>query len=288
MHILVIGGNGYLGSKVVRKLIERNDSIVCTKRLGSDLSRLADIKEKIKWIPASIDAVETAAQYISFDCVINMSCNYGREDEFYGNIIEANMEFPLKVLNKTVEGGIKKFVTIGTGLPDDLNMYSFSKKIFGEFGRFYAQKKGVDFYNLLFEMFYGADEPSNRFLPAIISNMLSGKEINTTLGTQCRDIISVRDSVNAIMMVIDSDLHGYNEIPIGTGEAPAISDIIDYIWNETGKKSKINKGAVLMRKDEPNCVADVSIMQSIGNWNPVSWRQGIRQMINEIKSNVVY
>ena len=144
LNVLILGGNGYLGSKVTRQLIEAGNCVVCTKRQSSDLSRLSDLEKSINWIPASIDSVDTATKYTPFDYVLNMACNYGRENVLYDNVLDANIEFPLKVLNKTVERGTKKFITIGTGLPDELNMYSFSKKMMNEFGRFYSEKHGIE------------------------------------------------------------------------------------------------------------------------------------------------
>lgn len=280
MNVLILGGNGYLGSKVTRRIVGEGHHVVCTKRTNSDLSRLKDIESKINWIPASIDAIDRTTADTQFDYVMNMACNYGRGDTVYDHVLEANFEFPLNVLNKTVERGTRNFLTIGTGLPEKLNMYSFSKKMLNEFGRFYVEKHGINFSTLQLEMFYGADEPGDRFFPSVISSMLKGEEINTTIGTQKRDIISVEDIVQAISMAFHSDLQGYNEIPVGTGVAPSISEIVDYIWEETGRKSKVNKGVIPMRANEPDCVADVSYISSIGEWNPIPWKQGLKQMID--------
>lgn len=286
MNILILGGNGYIGSKVTRELINAGHSVVCTKRARSDLSRLNDIKDRIKWIPASVDGVESATQYMMFDYVLNMACNYGESNVLYDNVIDANIEFPLRVLNQVVEKGTRYYLTIGTGLPDDFNMYSFSKKMLSEFGHFYVQKHGINFNCLLLEMFYGADEPENRFLPSVIRKMIHGEMVETTIGTQHRDIISSEDIVKAVMMVVDSDLTGYHEIPVGTGVAPAISEVVDYIWNETGRKSVIHKGVVAMRLNEPDCVADQSILKSIGRWTPIAWKEGLKKMINVLRGGV--
>lgn len=283
MNILILGGNGYLGSKVTHSLIEKGHTVVCTKRNHSDLFRLKDITDQINWIPASIDAVETATRYTTFDYVINMACNYGKGNVLYDNVLEANIEFPLRVLNKTVEGGTKYFLTIGTGLPDELNMYSFSKKMFSEFGRFYSEKHQITFNSLLLEMFYGADEPQNRFLPSIINKMIHGEDVDITLGTQHRDIICSDDIVKAIMTVVGSDLSGYHEIPVGTGKAPTISEIVDFIWEMTGKRSQVHKGAIPMRKNEPDCVADTSILRGLGDWHPIPWKKGVEDMINKMR-----
>lgn len=285
MKIIVLGSNGYLGSKIVHSLVKQGNYVVCTKRNTSNVSRLEDLigNNLIKLIPATVEAIETVLQYEKFDWVLNIVCNYGRNDVLYGNVIESNIEFPLKVLNMVVKNGIKKFLTIGTGLPDRLNMYSFSKKMFSEFGKFYVEKHGIDFYSMRLEMFYGSDEPKDRFLPNLIYRMLDGGDVDTTLGTQKRDIVAIDDVVRAIEIVMHSNIHGYYEVPVGTGIAPTIAEIVDYIWNETGQNSIVHKGAVPMRKNEPDCVADTKLLSQIGEWNPVFWKNGLRQMIVEIK-----
>lgn len=286
MNVLILGGNGYIGSKVTHMLYDAGHSIVCTKRIKSDLSRLNDIKNEIKWIPASIDGLKSALQYMYFDYVLNMACNYDRNTILYDNIIDANIEFPLNVLNTVVAYGTKKYLTIGTGLPDKLNMYSFSKKMFSEFGRFYVEKHRITFHSLLPEIFYGADEPGNRFLSSIISKMINGEPVETTLGTQHRDIISSDDIVKAILLTMYSNLEGFHEIPVGTGVAPTISEIVDFIWDKTGRKSKVYKGSIPVRMDEPDCVADTSTLQSLGEWNPMPWKKGLADMINTLENRM--
>lgn len=288
MDILILGANGYLGSKVTHALVKKNYHVVCTKRPGSNLSRIEDLyaNNMVKFIPSTVEAIEAALQYSKFDLVLNLACNYGRSDALYDGVIESNIEFPLKVLNKVSEEGIRKFITIGTGLPDDLNMYSFSKKIFSDFGKFYVEKHDIDFYSMKLEMFYGSDEPMDRFIPKLIYNMLEGNEINVTLGTQHRDIIYIEDVVDAIISVIHSHFKGYWEIPVGTGMAPTISELVDFIWEETGKRAKINWGGVRMRPNEPDCIADTSILNRIGDWTPIYWKDGIRKMILDISAQM--
>lgn len=284
MNILILGGNGYLGSKVANYMFREGHKITCTKRERSDLSRLQG--RKVNWIPASVEAVEVAMGYEQFDWVINMACNYGRSTVLYDNVLEANIEFPLRVLNKAAEYKVKNFLTIGTGLPGRFNMYSFSKSMFGSFGMFYVDKQGINFYDLRLEMFYGADEPSDRFISSVVHNMLMGREVNMTLGTQKRDIIWVEDIVNAVAMVIQANIPGYHEISVGTGVAPCVSEIVEFIWEETGFCSKLNKGAVPMREHEPDCVADTSFLSSIGKWEPVDWKTGLHRMIADVQYKI--
>lgn len=52
--IAVTGANGLLGSFIVRKLVEQNESFVALKRSGSDTSLLRDVADKITWRDAEV------------------------------------------------------------------------------------------------------------------------------------------------------------------------------------------------------------------------------------------
>lgn len=286
MKFLILGGNGYLGSKVTHLLVEQGHAVTCVKRENSNLIRVNDIKDKISWISASVEEVKSAIQECGFDYLINLACDYGRGTASDERVIESNLIFPLKVLSCSIDGDIKNYITLGTGLPDDINAYAFTKSVFDDFGKYYVCKKGISFVSLKLEMFYGSDEPADRFLPATIRKMIKGEEVNVTLGTQKRDIIFSEDVIKAIMMIINADLIGYNEIPVGTGISPSIAEVVRYIWEETGKRSKVNFGSIPMRPNEADCIADVSKLQEIGDWQPVQWKMGIKRMINEIGGNI--
>ena len=262
-------------------LAARGDDVICTVRDTKIRDGLNS--DKIKCLPASSDAIEAALRYCDIDVVVNCACNYGRSVSLYGDVIEANIEFPLKVLDLVASKGVKKYITIGTGLPDEINMYSYSKKMFSEFGKFYTDKKDICFVNLKLEMLYGADEPSDRFLPSTIRKAIKGVDIDMTEGTQHRDIIAIKDILDAIVAVIDADLEGYKEIDIGTGEAPTIYEIVKYIAELGGNKSAVNRGKVVLRRTEPDCVADVTEISKITNWNPVSWKDGLKEMFQKIE-----
>ena len=284
MNILVLGGNGYLGKKLVGMLREQKHNVTCTIRKSD--SRENYIYKDVIIIDANIADITDIMIKNHYDIVVNAVCNYGRSEGLYGDVIEANIEFPLKVLDMAAEYGVSTYITIGTGLPDRLNMYSYSKKMFSEFGGFYVEKKGINYINMKLEMFYGADEPADRFIPSVIRKMIMGEVVNTTIGVQHRDIIYIGDILKAMDIVINSDILGYKEIYVGTGIAPTISEIIDYIWMLTGKKSIVNKGTVPMRKDEPDCIADTSILKNYGDWAPIFWKDGLREMVSLIEQDI--
>lgn len=289
MNVLILGGTGYLGSKVVKAFLSEGHNVVVAKRESADLTRLENVVDNdtaslLSYVSTEIADIEDSMKRVSYDIVLNMVCNYGRGNTSYSQVLEANFEFPSKVFEKAIENGIAKMITIGTSLPSVTNMYSFSKGILGDLGRFWASKHKISFGHIKLEMFYGCDEPKDRFIPGLIRNMLAGKEVNVTLGTQQRDIISADDVVEAILRIKDSEWTGYQEIGVGTGIAPTVREIVDFIWKETGEQAKVNYGAIPMRSDEPNCVADISVMNTMClGWKPIFWEDGLRKMIFDIQ-----
>jgi CDP-paratose synthetase len=284
MIVLILGGTGYLGSKLTRLLLDKGYTVIATKRQKSDISKTQDVNARIHWIDSSETSIKKTAESFKIDFAINMVCNYGKCNVLYDSIIESNLEFPLNVLNILVDKGVRNYLTIGTSLPTDFNMYSFSKSILAQMGKFYYKKHNVNFYNIKLEMFYGADEPTTRFIPSIIRKMIKGETVETTIGTQKRDIIASDDVIDAVLKVIESNPVGYYDISLGTGIAPTISELLDYIAEETGNLSIVKKGAIPMRPDEPDCVADVTVLKDIiGEWEPTYWKNGIAEMINIIK-----
>ena len=281
MRFLVLGGNGYLGSKIINELNKKKHRIVATKRETSDISRVKT--KNVFWIPAKVEAIKTAMLYEPFDWILNMVCNYGRSNVLYDDCIAANFQFPLEVLNLAAEFKVSNYLTIGTGLPDEFNMYTMSKNMLAKFGEFYARMHNINFFSMKLEMFYGADEPTERFIPGLIMKCRKNQEVKVTLGTQHRDIIAVQDVVRAIIFIIDAELKGYNEIPIGTGEAPSIREIVEYVHYMTDSKSKIYFGAVPMRPNEPDCVADLTKLTKMGFTCQWPWKIGLKNMIQEIE-----
>lgn len=284
MNVLVLGGNGYLGSKIVKKLLLHNNNVYCTVRDRVKISRLSDIVNDVCFIEATYKGVNDLFLNKKIDYIINTVCDYGKKGN--QNVIEANLIFPLSILELAARYRVENFLTIGTALPVDLNIYSFTKNSFSEYGKYYSEKYDINFIDLRVEMFYGADEPQDRFIPSVIHKMIKGDVVNTTIGTQKRDIIAVEDVVNWIMLIVNGNLIKYSSFDLGTGIAPEISELIDFVWNKTGRKSIVNKGTIPMRLNEPDCIADISKISSLVAYEPIYWKDGISRMIEEIRRDI--
>ena len=279
MRIMVLGASGYLGKHIAEKLQKQGHAVVRAVR-KPECQDSCDGKVFIKAVPEVIQREIEDGQY---DWIINCAAVYERVDTAVHEVVDANLIFALQVLNCAVEAGVKNFLTIDTSLPENLNLYSFTKKSFAQFGKLYAEKYGMHFVNVVLEMFYGEDEPENRFLVHCCKSMRNGEELRLTVGTQKRDIIYIEDVCRAIEILLNAPIAGYVNVPLGSGEAVSVRTILEYMHKVMASESKLLFGAVPMRENEPDCEADISLLKSYGYEVKYPWMRGIKHLCERIE-----
>ncbi len=263
MNILLLGATGYLGGNIVHRLVKDGHKTTCVVRNTSNTSRIEHLD--IDFISNELGEIELFIRHNSIDWVINSVCTYKANDTLYGDMLASNIIFPLSVMNLAVKYGIKNYITIGTSLPEKINLYSFTKKKFGEFGKYLCETDGINFADLQLELFYGGlFEPNNRFLSSCKYKMIRNDAIKLTEGTQKRDIVRVEDVVGVISNLITSEyLCGYKLLPVGSGESYSIREIISFLKEKIGSNSELLFGSVPPRNGEPDTLADTSWFKDI-------------------------
>lgn len=277
MRVMVLGASGYLGKKISTKLILKGYNVAGVSR--------SSVTEKLcRSIAAEETAVREELSQKTYDWIVNCVAVYEHKNTKIHEVVDANMIFALKVLDCAVECGVKNFLTIDTSLPENLNLYSFSKKQFAKYGEFYSKRYGITFLNLLLEMFYGEDEPGDRFLIASAKKLIQGEELLLTEGVQKRDIIYIDDVCAAIILLMEAGLEGFQSIPVGSGEAPTIKEIVQYMYEVTGSRSRVNFGAIPSRANEPDCIADIRYLKTLGFRPQYMWKQGLKHLCETLKN----
>jgi CDP-paratose synthetase len=295
VKILIAGATGYLGTMLVNTFLRNaapphafamQNELLLLVRNKENLSKNWKYENNILIREIHDETLENEIENFSPDVVYCMTCCYETDFEYLNKTVDSNYVFPSKILR--IIAGLKKkpirFVSVGTSLPPSLNLYSLTKKQFSELGEFFHKKMKIEFVNLLLESFYGIEEPKDRFITRSILQLKANQDLLLTEGTQERDYIFVDDVVE-IMYFLSScamDKGVYN-IPIGTGIAPAIKDIILFLRSEIDSKSNLKFGAVEMREHEPSTVADISVIRRLGYSKPLTyWQDGMKKLIEAL------
>ena len=155
MKALILGATGNLGSNITAALSDHGHEVTCIVRPHSNRESIP-AHENIKFIMNDLDQIEQELSTESYDWVINSACVYRENTSLWQDMIDANLVFPLKVLNLAAKHDVRNFMTMGTCLPDNMNMYSFTKSQLAKFGRYISEsEKRINFVELKLEMFYG-------------------------------------------------------------------------------------------------------------------------------------
>lgn len=297
MKIAVSGATGYIGFHLIDKLLSVGNTVLAiTRNVNEKLVALADrYTHTLLFCELISDDVFVAIEQFCPDVIYSTTCCYETDMQFLEKTVEANYVFPACLLKSAVHlhdcqknvGRRIRFISLGTSLPAELNLYSLTKKQFAELGELFATIGKVQFVNILLESFYGSDEPKNRFILSSILKLLNSHDLNVTLGTQRRDYIATEDVIEILNYLSKTkNLNsGYNCISVGSGVSPSIREILEYLKEITKSDSKINFGTVPFRMNEPNTKADLKNLRKIGYTKDlVYWKDGLKMLVEELKN----
>ena len=76
--ILVTGGTGFIGSRVLETLLRSCDSIACIYRRGTDFSRVKKIYDQILWVDNSKESITDLFLNRDISIILHIATVYGK------------------------------------------------------------------------------------------------------------------------------------------------------------------------------------------------------------------
>ncbi len=292
--MLMTGGTGFLGSNLLRGLVDKYN-IVVLKRSFSDLTRLERMgnilnRSNVKLYDIDKIPVEEIYKREKVDVVLHCATDYGRRDKDPMDVITANLIMPLKLLELSRRAGVSAFINTDTILDKRVNYYSLSKNNFKEWLNTYSNDMAC--INIANTHFYGPNDDKTKFISFIIDEMMRKTDkIDLTPGMQKRDFIYIDDVVSGFLKVLENLKplgKGYHHFEIGTGEQVEIREVVLLVKNLLNNDcTQLNFGALPYRENE---VMELNIDTSrLGNlgWVPkYSLKDGLVNTIYEEKKLV--
>ena len=285
--ILLTGGTGYLGSKILRQLADDGNGIILLKRSFSNTERIKEYMKKITVYDIDRIPLETVFNENAIDIIIHCATDYGRSKNNPLSVVEANLLFPLKLLELSKKNHIKCFINADTVLDKQTDNYSLSKKQFKEW--LFAYRKSFGCVNVALEHFYGPGDDPIRFVSYIVQNLLKNVDrIDLTKGEQIRDFIYIDDVVDAFMKIITASeifLKDFYEFEIGSSQSLSIREFVELAKKTSGNTvTYLNFGAIPYRENEMmHHKADISKISSLGWKCTITPSEGLRKMFESEK-----
>ena len=286
MTILLTGATGFLGSHLLKALVNKGYEVVVLKRSTSNMWRLKGFENTFKSYDIDQVPLRKAFEEQYIDTIIHTACVYGRKGESIQKILETNLMFGIELLNTGT------FFNTGTLLYKYLNYYALSKKQFEEWLQLASDK--IQVVNLKLEHMFGEQDGNDKFTSWILNELQQEKNIiPLTAGTQKRDFIYIDDVVSAYLTCLEQapQLKAFNDIEVGTGVLTPVKTFVTLVKNTLEKlkgspiETQLNFGALPYREGEiMEPQVDNSRLCSLG-WQPKrSLEENIEQFVkNEIQ-----
>jgi UDP-glucose 4-epimerase len=299
VNILVLGGTGFLGSQIVKKLSGDNSVCVFSPSASSydfpnhiitvdgSIENTNSLKTQIAWANIIFHFVsttnpKTSMAYHQYDLSSNLSPLVG--------VLELMKSYPDKKIIFCSSGGTvygnKKVNSISeTCEKKPSTSYGLVKSLMEEYIEYFHRIFGINYLILRPANVYGLNLRSlgnQGIISTLLYNTILKKpstfwaDLNNT-----RDYIHIDDFTEAVMGLLNYSAFGiYN---IGSGSGTSLKQIIDAVQVTCETEVKFHMAEKLI-KDESYNVLDIDKIKSLTGWRPViGIEQGVNMVYNQMK-----
>lgn len=301
-RICVTGGGGFLGRRVVKRLLDRGYNTTAIHHSEYDLVRGEDVERLYLEIKPQV-VIHLAAVVGGIGA---NRLNPGRF--FYENLMMGT---------QLIEGarlyGVEKFVQIGTicaypkftpvpfkeedlwnGYPEETNAaYGLAKKALLVQAQAYRDQYGLNAIYLLPTNLYGPgdnDDPrSSHVIPALIRKFVEAVESGARgvevwgTGNATREFLYVDDAAEGIVLATEA-YNGREPVNLGSGQEISIRELAQLIAGETNFGGEIRWDAT-KPDGQPRRALDTSrAAESFGFRARTGFIDGLRQTIEHFRS----
>lgn len=283
MKVLVTGATGFVGSHLVRHLVEKGCEVYVIHRQESNLWRIADLVSQVQLISCDLLNLtdENNLPNIKFDVCIHAAW-YAVPGKYLA--AQENISFlnaTLALATKLQELGCEHFIGIGSCFEYDTSLgylsetsptkpqhlYSASKLATQLVLEQWAKVSGTKFTWIRLFYQYGAFEDQKRLVPSVINSLLQQNPVQLTLGEQVRDFLHIEDVAAAIYAIAQAELLGI--VNVGSGQPVTVREIAGAIGKILGNSELLDFGAIPYSPSDPKfiCANNYRLRQET-SWTP--------------------
>jgi nucleoside-diphosphate-sugar epimerase len=282
MNVVITGGSGYLGNRLVKAMLGLGWNVTVLAQPGASRASLAAVQELVNIVETG-DVGRAFESLGEFDVVVHTATCYGRNDEPASTIMTSNILFPMQVLECAVAHGATLFCNTDSALSRHVNSYGLSKKQFCEWLTSQACSSKTRVANVVLDQFYGPGESDDKFVTWIVRQCLKGGKIPLTIGTQKRRFLFIDDLVNGYLTAIKAawqDSDALLQFRIASESEYPIREICEKVHAMTNSIAALNFGAIPIRNQEMDEEdMDLSAMRALGWREQISLEEGIALVV---------
>lgn len=291
MKVLVTGGAGYIGSVVVKKLLDEGHFVVVVDNLSKGKKELVDSRAKLY----DKDLTEDLSGVFSnkIDAVIHFAA-YKAVEESMVNAVKYsdNIIGYLNLLKYCVRNNVKKFIFSSTAAvyeemdgpltesspTNPANFYGFTKLEIEKTLSWYNKINDLSYISLRYFNVAGdylsfIDPEAKNVFPILAETVIGkrekfiiyGDDYPTFDGTCIRDYIHIEDLVDAHILALKSSFDGI--LNLGSENGYSVKQLVDSFKEISGKDFTVEIGDRRVG-DPATVIASCKKAKEVLNWQP--------------------
>jgi UDP-glucose 4-epimerase len=300
VKVLVTGGGGFIGSNLVRRLLEAGHDVRVLDNFSTGNRRnLVDVADEIEVVEGELRSYErvhnaTRGVEVVFHQGALPSVPRSVQDPLTTGAV--NVEGTLNVLLAARDEGVRRVINassssvygnsgtlprVETQFPDPISPYAVSKLAGERYCVSFARVYGLETVTLrYFNVFGPSQDPTSQYA-AVVPRFIAAVEAGEPVpiygdGEQSRDFTYVDNVVEANVLAADADDASGEVLNVATGTSRSVNALADTIGEVLGKS--VEREYLDARTgDVRDSWADVSAAQRILGWEArIDLDQGLR------------
>lgn len=303
-RVLITGGAGFIGSHLVRRLLDRGDEVHALTRPETSLHRLANVTGALRVHTMRLaDDVALAAclTEVAPEQVFHLAAEtrLTARPHFAGATLSVredllNLIALLAALTKLPHppavfvraGSIAEYGAAPVPYHEDQKEEPETPYGAGlAAGTMYLRvlESALPFpaVTARLALVFGPDQSESFLIPALIRACLEGKPFQVSRPSDRRDLIYIDDVIEAFLLLADSPLSGCHAINIATGTAPSMREVAEEIIDATGADpALVDFGSQPTWAENSELLASPELARRALGWSATrSLSEGIRRTV---------
>jgi UDP-glucose 4-epimerase len=293
MYCLVTGASGFLGSWLVRQLLDRGHTVTVLMRSKKWGRRVTDWSDRVRIVYGGFEdtsSLRESLMYQPVDVFFHLAWS-GVTAEFRNqtNQISTNVVGSLQFWELAKDCGCKHWIGLGSQaeyglykevLREDLparpvSAYGVAKLACGTLTGKMSEMVGMMHTTVRLLSTYGPGDDPRNMIPSVILTLLAGKRPAMTKGEQIWDYVYVEDAARALCQIAETGAIG--TLNLASGEAVEIRYVAERIRDLVDPRLELGLGDRPYGQDPIMYMAgDISRLKSVTGWQPkISLQEGL-------------
>lgn len=276
-RVLVTGARGFLGSRLVERLLAMGAQVHAVSRRDDQMRR------DVCWWRLDLSDLAATTRMIGSvrpDVVFHLAGEVtgARDVSMVLPVFRNNLQSTVNLLVATTEHAPAQIVLAGSLEEAGIGVeqmapsspYAVAKWASTGYARMFSDLWGLPVTTLRISMAYGPGQRDmGKLIPYVIDSLLRGRIPRLTSGTRKVDWVYVDDVVGAMIAAAQLS-HSGGVIDIGSGSSVSLRDAVGVVTRILGTELEVQFGALPDRPLDQDRFADISVAKRVIGWEPTT------------------